>query len=101
MTISSTPARQDLDLEAIRLDLEIAETTRARQLANLPAAAKDDMVAVLHSESVERVLGEIRAALGRLDNGSYGLCTKCHGPIPPARLDLRPWAATCTTCAQR
>lgn len=101
MTISSTPARQDLDLEAVRLDLEIAETTRARQFANLPAAAKDDMVAVLHRESVERMLGEIRAALGRLDNGSYGLCTKCHEPIPPARLDLRPWAATCTTCAQR
>lgn len=101
MTISSTPARQDLDLKAIRLDLEIAETTRARQLANLPVPARDDMVAVLHRESVERLLGEIRAALVRVDNGSYGLCTTCHEPIPPARLELRPWAANCTTCAQR
>lgn len=101
MTISSTPARQDLDLDAIRLDLEIAGTTRARQFASLPAPAKDDVVAVLHRESVERLLGEIRAAIDRVDYGSYGFCTKCHEPIPLARLELRPWAATCTTCGQR
>lgn len=100
MTVHSSLPRPTLDLEAVRLDLEIAETTRARQLAQLPHSPGDP-VAARHRESVERLLLEIRRALGRLDDGGYGTCTACRKPIPPARLELRPWAATCTRCAQR
>lgn len=28
----------------------------------------------------ERLLGEVDAALARMDNGSYGLCEACHDP---------------------
>jgi hypothetical protein len=99
---SSIPAavRTDLDLDGVRLDLEIAETTRARQLAELPPPS-GDVVAALHRDSVERLLGEIRAAQARVDAGSYGICTGCGDAIPTPRLELRPWAATCTRCGRR
>jgi DnaK suppressor protein len=100
MTVHSTPARTDLDLDGIRLDLEIVETTRARQLEAL-APSPVDVVASLHRDSVERLLEEIRAARRRLEDGSYGFCTGCREPIPAPRLELRPWAATCTRCSQR
>ena len=41
------------------------------------------------------VLGEIDAALERIDNGTYGICQVCGKPIDPARLEARPWAALC------
>jgi RNA polymerase-binding protein DksA len=44
-------------------------------------------------------LTEIDAALRRLDEGAYGICTSCGGPIGAARLAARPTAATCITCA--
>src|SRR5690242_12110376 len=46
-------------------------------------------------------LSDIDAALARLDDGSYGRCARCGGPIAPARLAARPTAATCINCASR
>ena len=44
-------------------------------------------------------LADTDAALARLDAGTYGLCAVCGEPIPPARLEARPTATTCLTCA--
>lgn len=42
---------------------------------------------------------QIRAALNRIADGSYGECARCGGVIPEARLDALPWTALCTGCA--
>jgi DnaK suppressor protein len=42
---------------------------------------------------------ELRAALVRHDDGAYGICERCGKPIPAARLEARPDARTCVTCA--
>ena len=44
-------------------------------------------------------LAEVDAARARLDGGSYGRCLACGGAIAPARLEARPTARTCITCA--
>ena len=44
-------------------------------------------------------LAEIDAALARVDEGTYGVCEHCGGPIAPARLEARPVARTCIACA--
>jgi RNA polymerase-binding transcription factor DksA len=41
----------------------------------------------------------IGAALQRLDEGRYGICTQCGQPVGAARLAARPAAATCISCA--
>ncbi|WP_244242213.1 TraR/DksA family transcriptional regulator [Nocardioides seonyuensis] len=46
-------------------------------------------------------LAEVDAAMERLDAGSYGTCEQCGGPIGEARLEARPVARTCITCASR
>lgn len=46
-------------------------------------------------------LEEIDAALARLAEGAYGVCTACGEPIDPARLEVRPAARTCVACATR
>jgi DnaK suppressor protein len=45
-------------------------------------------------------LKEIDAALQRLDEGRYGLCTKCGNGIALGRLQVRPQAALCISCAE-
>lgn len=47
----------------------------------------------------EARLAEIAAAQDRLEQGTYGTCGVCGKPIPPARLEARPAAATCVGCA--
>lgn len=42
---------------------------------------------------------QIRAALRRMDNGSYGTCANCGADIGTARLAAQPTATTCIHCA--
>jgi DnaK suppressor protein len=49
----------------------------------------------------KRHLSEIDAALVRMDEGTYGQCTVCHGPIAIGRLQVRPQAPLCIRCAER
>ena len=49
----------------------------------------------------EQRLEDIDAALARLDAGAYGRCAVCGEPIARARLQARPYAATCIRCAER
>lgn len=42
---------------------------------------------------------QIRTALKRLADGSYGVCAKCGGQIDPRRLEALPTAIHCIACA--
>jgi DnaK suppressor protein len=46
-------------------------------------------------ETAEHVLDEIDAALVRIENGTYGLCSACGGPIGEERLEAVPYATLC------
>jgi RNA polymerase-binding protein DksA len=45
-------------------------------------------------------LAEVEAALGRVESGAYGTCESCGQPIGEGRLEARPVARTCITCAR-
>jgi DnaK suppressor protein len=49
-------------------------------------------------ENSEHMLGEIDAALKRIETGTYGECTNCGKQIPAERLEARPWATLCIDC---
>jgi DnaK suppressor protein len=40
-------------------------------------------------------VARLRAALGRIDAGTYGVCEVCGHPIPEGRLEVRPDATRC------
>lgn len=40
----------------------------------------------------------IDSALGRIQNGRYGLCMKCNKKIPHERLEAIPYAVMCIEC---
>jgi RNA polymerase-binding transcription factor DksA len=52
----------------------------------------------VHDQLVQQ-LAAVEAALGRLDDGTYGSCEGCGQPIAPERLEAVPWAARCVRCA--
>ena len=49
----------------------------------------------------DRELASVRAAMGRIDDGSYGECIDCGEPIPEARLEVEPQAVRCIPCQQQ
>lgn len=60
---------------------------------------QDEALNALGAEG-EREIRMINAALGRIEEGEYGFCTKCGARIPEARLDLLPATPFCPICAR-
>jgi RNA polymerase-binding protein DksA len=52
------------------------------------------------ASGAERDLAAIDRALARIEAGTYGVCTRCGGPIGEARLEARPAAELCIECAR-
>jgi RNA polymerase-binding protein DksA len=52
-------------------------------------------------ENAEHVLSAIDAALTRIEEGTYGICTGCGRPIPEERLEALPWATSCINCQRQ
>ena len=46
------------------------------------------------------MLGQVEAALQRIQVGQYGECLNCGKSIAVGRLETLPWAAYCIDCAQ-
>ncbi|HET8525425.1 MAG TPA: TraR/DksA C4-type zinc finger protein [Actinomycetota bacterium] len=50
--------------------------------------------------NVRDLLGKIDRALSRMDEGTYGICSRCGRPIEKARLKALPYADLCIKDAQ-
>ena len=50
--------------------------------------------------NVRDLMGKIDRALARMDEGTYGICSRCGRPIEKARLKALPYADLCIKDAQ-
>ncbi|HEX5136189.1 MAG TPA: TraR/DksA C4-type zinc finger protein [Planctomycetota bacterium] len=87
------------------LDREIAEErSGAGDLARVGTHNADRDTEFLEvDEASERnevaILGDVEAALARIEKGTFGICERCGKPIPAKRLEALPYAACCSACA--
>jgi DnaK suppressor protein len=84
----------------VLLQEQRADCVRPREEALAECAQSvPDPVAQRRSADLQVTIGEIDAALTRLDAGTYGSCTQCGAAIPEERLELRPFAGRCVACS--
>jgi DnaK suppressor protein len=69
--------------------------------ADLGTDAHGRDVALGLLENEQRALGEVTAALGRVERGTFGPCEGCGEAIPEGRLHALPYARYCVGCARR
>jgi DnaK suppressor protein len=81
------------NLEALAIENSADELDRIQS-----AQERDFAMAVLDRQAIR--LREIRAALERLDEGSYGTCLNCEGEIAAKRLAAVPWTPLCIACQE-
>ncbi len=58
-----------------------------------------EVVDALGNEAREEI-AKISAALQRLENGRYGICSECGEPIETGRMKVYPYADECIDCAR-
>lgn len=62
--------------------------------------ASERELAIRNLDRETQLLRQVRGALRRMNEGSYGVCLHCDEDISPKRLSAVPWAAYCINCQQ-
>jgi len=72
-----------------------------REVDSQDAAAyvMDDEVLEGLDDAARKEIRMIRAALQRLEDGTYGFCVQCGNEIAPGRLEAIPATPLCVACA--
>jgi DnaK suppressor protein len=89
--------------------LELARVLRNREgiaIEKSPDAldevqhAAERELAIRNLDRESHLLRNVRGALRRMNEGSYGTCMHCEEDISPKRLEAVPWAAYCIHCQE-
>jgi DnaK suppressor protein len=103
-----------IELNAFRRVLENRRTELANGNRNRESLAietsPDELDRIQHSQERELAIGaldrnstllrEVRAALHRIDAGTFGICAGCEENINVKRLNAVPWASSCIVCQE-
>lgn len=97
--------RQKLETEKQRLEI-LLKRIRANRTQELEHDSAERAVQLQNQEVVDALgndartdLVNIKAALARIDAGTYGECDDCGSTIQRARLRAYPMATRCIDCA--
>jgi RNA polymerase-binding protein DksA len=85
------------------LDDEVEEVaaTADSHLADTASATLGREIDYTLGDNAEQVISEIDAALGRIEDGTYGTCASCGREIPRERLEANPRASLCIDCKRK
>ena len=91
--------RQELVIEASRTVDGMGETREQFPDPTDRASLEGNRNLMLRIRDRERkLITKIDEALGRIEDGSYGVCEECDGPIGVERLKARPVTTLCIQC---
>ena len=62
--------------------------------------AAERELAIRNLDRESNLLRNVRAALHRIDEGTFGICLHCEEDISPKRLNAVPWAPYCIACQE-
>ena len=74
------------------------ENSYAFHLADVGSDSNEREKSFMVASIEGNILAELDEALGRIEDGSYGICAICNEPIHPKRLEAIPYAKLCLEC---
>ena len=63
--------------------------------------AAERELAIRNLDRESNLLRNVRSALRRIEDGSFGTCLHCEEEISPKRIAAVPWAAYCNQCQEQ
>ena len=63
--------------------------------------ASERELAIRNLDRESNLLRNVRSALRRIEDGSFGICLHCEEEISPKRIAAVPWAAYCIQCQEQ
>src|SRR5271163_1826995 len=94
-------------LETKQDELELVVRNRDAITIEKSADALDEVqhaaereLAIRNLDRESNLLRNVRSALRRIEDGSFGVCLHCEEDISPKRLAAVPWTAFCIQCQE-
>jgi DnaK suppressor protein len=84
-----------------RLQMSMDNNTRQGDLADQASGNNEVHIQLKLKQTDAKILQAIEEALGRIENGTYGICRDCGEPVAPARLTAIPWTRVCIVCKEK
>jgi DnaK suppressor protein len=84
-------------LQVLRTREGIAIEKSADQMDEIQYASERYM-AMRNVDRDSNLLRDVKAALRRIQDDSFGICIECESAINPKRLAAVPWASRCIQC---
>lgn len=91
---------RELDERAHEIEDELSETPDDDWSEHAVEAENDEVLEGIGNMAVNEIQ-KIKVALGKIEDGTYGICQTCEQKIAPKRLEALPYAFTCIDCAKR
>jgi RNA polymerase-binding transcription factor DksA len=106
--VTPPTVRAQLEAELARLDDQLAALGHGGNDLEFDEGFADTGQVTAERGEVEALAGtlletraDVERALQKIEQGSYGVCERCAGPIAEARLEANPTARLCITCASK
>jgi RNA polymerase-binding protein DksA len=88
-------------IEAIEADVHHKKEPVEKDFAEQVTQRENDDVLGAIDDEAKQTVRLIDAALLRIKDGTYGICSVCGEEIPIKRLEALPYATTCVKCAEK
>ena len=94
--------RDELTRRIVAIDADIHHKKEPveKDFAEQVTQRENDEVLNIIDEETQQTVRLIDAAILRINQGNYGICSVCGGNIPENRLAALPYATTCVDCAE-
>ena len=100
--------RKKIEAEILKTESKVAEykeLTRPIEpenaigrISRMDAINNKSVVEAALRKAVEK-LDKLNLALSKVDDDDFGLCVRCHKPIPLGRILIMPQARSCVDCS--
>ncbi len=88
----------ELLLDEINSELEKVKESDEFETSDIAEKYEEKSDFYSKKEILERRLENIKRALQKIENGTYGICIKCNNHIEEARLKIDPTTELCRKC---
>jgi DnaK suppressor protein len=109
VTLNKVEIRANIEAEILKTEKQVGEykeLTRPVEpenaigrISRMDAINNKSVVEAALRKAVEK-LDKLNLALSKVDDDDFGLCVRCHKPIPLGRILIMPQARSCVACLQ-
>jgi len=89
---------ENLERRQQKLERDLRKLANPDSQERAQEAENDEVLVDLELQGRAEI-SQVRAALGRIDSGTFGTCDRCGEEISDGRLEAVPYTGVCIDCA--